>query len=198
MQGGAERQRELLRAQIVCPENPGSTTAPPRRRPCGNTASSTSIGGPRRPSSTSIVMPSMTERKSSLRRLKAATGPHKARAVSPARRLAAIDAGDLSAPDVQPVPLFLNRGGTVGDIVRLAAERIDRIHRIAPSGRHQPHRPVERRARSDGNRPCMGDRREIRRLVLRYGDRARMISAQRRSPMPAPMPAMAKSLLPPP
>ena len=61
-------------------------------------------------------------------------------------RLALEDPRDLGPPFVKARLLFRQRQIAVGDVVDLAAEGVDREHRIATLRRQQPHRPVERGA----------------------------------------------------
>ena len=74
----------------------------------------------------------------------------------------------------------LPRGVVIGDVVDLAAERIDRVHAVAPVLRQQPHRPVERGRRPP--RPVRGSFRAARVVGLIGGARA---SACRSSPQAA-------------
>ncbi len=62
-------------------------------------------------------------------------------------RPAGVERGDGVAPQLQAALLFIQLSGFVGDVVDLAAERINSEHRLPLLSRQQPHRPVERGAR---------------------------------------------------
>ena len=51
---------------------------------------------------------------------------------------------DLPTPPGESRKLVFDRPVAVGDVVDLAAERIDRIHAVTAIPRQQPHRPIER------------------------------------------------------
>jgi hypothetical protein len=57
--------------------------------------------------------------------------------------LAAEQPGDLLAPGGEAVSLLRRRGRIVGDIVDLAAEGVDGVHRLALGARQHAHGPVE-------------------------------------------------------
>src|SRR5262249_13572763 len=59
-------------------------------------------------------------------------------------RLSSVERGDLFAPVRECGELVLYRTVSVGDVVDLTAERVDRVHSVASILRQEPHRPVER------------------------------------------------------
>ena len=90
-------------------------------------------------------MPSITAKKSCFRRLNSRLGPTSAWATglvgSPAKTRSI-----SRAPLLETGALLLERAAFVGDVVHLAAEGVDRVHGVAPLGRQQAHRRIERRA----------------------------------------------------
>ena len=75
-------------------------------------------------------------------------------------RPAGVQAVDFLAPFLKPQALVFGVAGFVGDVVDLAAERVDGVHGPALFRRQQAHRPVERGSRA-ANQPfdMLGHRR---------------------------------------
>ena len=99
-------------------------------------------------SSASISMPSIMAWNSLAGRSKRAIGSSRASVVGRLGR----PANRASISRRQPascVELGGDRRVAVGDVVDLAAEGIDRVHRVALGRRQQAHAPVERRAGAD-------------------------------------------------
>ena len=86
---------------------------------------------------TSISMPSMMARKSSLSRLKLADGGREARKI--VALLAEINRVDIPPPLLKLLQPLSGLAGVVGDIVDRAAERVNLVHRLALPVRHDPH-----------------------------------------------------------
>jgi hypothetical protein len=61
-------------------------------------------------------------------------------------RLASIKGADLVSPSGESRKLVLDRTVSIGDVVDLTAESVDRVHPVATIAWQHPHRPIERRS----------------------------------------------------